>query len=589
MPKEWKIIFLIYADFFEGETQNVYTGPNIERELRALFADLRNTPTDDCCAVYAVLNSIKYEKTDNPGTQKKDKTIIYKVKNGSAGQPNDITQLATIHFDNSLQRKESLSSILNLIDNYEPSEKNFIITWDHGSVFGINKEEERPEIITILRSVNIDDIIKGRSEHEDNPAVNLFRHNREVFSIKQSQLNDFAFILNNQGFYNYLAADDKLELSLSEKFKEEVLAEFLKTNNGSIKNKVQENAINKDLPNGISNTIKLNNIKELLKNSVIQTEGEKLIIIHEPLGDIKINTPFQLNKEHFIRILDNQEPSFAIDFNYKLEILTNQELADAIEAGLKNKKADVLLMMNCNMMNIHTMGTLQGKVNFLIAPESGIDEPGYNYCAILKSITTETDPQTVANTCITTFNVDSGCGHSSCIYHRNTYLNQNASISLFAGDLRNGQLNSAIELINNFGKNLISKIVNEPDILSFQNLVKQNVESFVLHSKKGAELHLFDIDDCLSVLIEKINAFETLKEIIKNDLIKFQEELRNKRDIVINELQPGQKKFSPFAIFFPTDEVGTMSSLGPFIKDVQEKESQDRLSGWLGFLRHFFS
>jgi hypothetical protein len=73
------------------------------------------------------------------------------------------------------------------------------------------------------------------------------------------------------------------------------------------------------------------------------------------------------------------------------EMLTNEELGGAIEAGFKRPgeskgKVDVLLMMNCLMMNVHACYALRESVQYLVAPQGGIDEPGYNYKAVLNRI-----------------------------------------------------------------------------------------------------------------------------------------------------------------------------------------------------------
>ena len=143
MKIEWKIIFLIYADFFEPDTEKIRSEAKIQRELRALFSDIKNTPMNDGCEIYTVINSIRYKDKE-----KSNQTFIYKSVKNQAGTPNEFFKIVTLSLDHSLQRKESLSSILKLIDDLAPSEKVFLITWDHGSVFGINKEEKTPNFVT---------------------------------------------------------------------------------------------------------------------------------------------------------------------------------------------------------------------------------------------------------------------------------------------------------------------------------------------------------------------------------------------------------------------------------------------------------
>ncbi|HEX6169741.1 MAG TPA: clostripain-related cysteine peptidase, partial [Chitinophagaceae bacterium] len=73
------------------------------------------------------------------------------------------------------------------------------------------------------------------------------------------------------------------------------------------------------------------------------------------------------------------------------DILTSDELADAIQSGFNGKKIDILIMMNCYMQNIHTQYSLQKSVELLIAPESIISMPGYDYRAILSGIINNPD------------------------------------------------------------------------------------------------------------------------------------------------------------------------------------------------------
>jgi GTPase SAR1 family protein len=71
------------------------------------------------------------------------------------------------------------------------------------------------------------------------------------------------------------------------------------------------------------------------------------------------------------------------------EILTNEELAQAIALGFSNK-VDVLVMMNCCMMNVNTIYALykRSAVNYMIAPQSEINFPSYNYRHILREMYT---------------------------------------------------------------------------------------------------------------------------------------------------------------------------------------------------------
>ncbi len=68
------------------------------------------------------------------------------------------------------------------------------------------------------------------------------------------------------------------------------------------------------------------------------------------------------------------------------EILKNDELSSVFTQWLGEKKVSVLLMMNCWMMNLHTMYSLHKTVDCLVAPQGGISSPGYNYPDIIRFI-----------------------------------------------------------------------------------------------------------------------------------------------------------------------------------------------------------
>lgn len=72
----------------------------------------------------------------------------------------------------------------------------------------------------------------------------------------------------------------------------------------------------------------------------------------------------------------------------------------------KDKKVGVLLMMNCWMMNLHTMYSLRETVKCLVAPQGDIGTPGYNYKDILKYLFNRNNlfktPEKLAIKCVTT-------------------------------------------------------------------------------------------------------------------------------------------------------------------------------------------
>jgi len=70
----------------------------------------------------------------------------------------------------------------------------------------------------------------------------------------------------------------------------------------------------------------------------------------------------------------------------KLDILSNRELAEALAEIFTDRKLDILVMYNCLMQNIFTQYEFRKSVDFLVAPESGISYPGYNWIGTFKKI-----------------------------------------------------------------------------------------------------------------------------------------------------------------------------------------------------------
>lgn len=68
------------------------------------------------------------------------------------------------------------------------------------------------------------------------------------------------------------------------------------------------------------------------------------------------------------------------------EILTNDELADAILIGLDNRKADLVVMHNCNMQTIMTQFAIKRASRYLVAPLTTFAYPGYNFDFALNKV-----------------------------------------------------------------------------------------------------------------------------------------------------------------------------------------------------------
>ncbi len=82
-----------------------------------------------------------------------------------------------------------------------------------------------------------------------------------------------------------------------------------------------------------------------------------------------------------------------------LTVLTVKEINDAFLAIFETKPVDIMVLDNCLMQNIFTQFELSEKVNYLVAAESGISFPGFNYKVIIEKLSAsiDMDPEALAN------------------------------------------------------------------------------------------------------------------------------------------------------------------------------------------------
>lgn len=69
-----------------------------------------------------------------------------------------------------------------------------------------------------------------------------------------------------------------------------------------------------------------------------------------------------------------------------LTVLTVTEINEVFSSLLLSKPVDIFVFDNCLMQNIFTQFELSDKVDFLVAAQSGISYPGFNYAGIIKKI-----------------------------------------------------------------------------------------------------------------------------------------------------------------------------------------------------------
>ena len=356
---KWVIIFLIYADFIKSDTpESPQFDTAYAKELDKLLERLYKTKFDKSnIKIYIIYGSLNYKKTSDDSEAQKLHSDVHIFQLQSKIYGNNMVHLKIIENGEipersendlgtfSLQRKKSLKKTFNYIKGLNKGDnkvKYILNTWDHGSVFGIFKSEIHIRVV------------RGFPEITKEEYPNLF------FLIKKIP---------------------RLNANIPPLDKSVVVFE-------------KDNFLNKI---NLGNIISIDKFKELIHNKILVFET------NDSGEMIKLNHPNLLKKfdseEEFINWLEILEyfpisadkTSFLnamLSFNIQpagiLEILTNEELSGAIEESFG--KIELISMMNCWMMNLHSLYAFRNCVEYLIAPQGGISEPGYDYKSIIELI-----------------------------------------------------------------------------------------------------------------------------------------------------------------------------------------------------------
>ncbi|GAA4321311.1 hypothetical protein GCM10023149_21110 [Mucilaginibacter gynuensis] len=147
--KKWLIIFLIYADFTTNNDPDQVE--KLKVTLNNMLGDIITTPVNaGRTRILVVMNSIKFV-FDNAQTAINDKSAFYTIGICKDVTQNCITKCDIIDnftcykTDNSdghvLQKSHQLTKIFTERTALQDDEEVFLITWDHGSAFGIFRDE----------------------------------------------------------------------------------------------------------------------------------------------------------------------------------------------------------------------------------------------------------------------------------------------------------------------------------------------------------------------------------------------------------------------------------------------------------------
>jgi hypothetical protein len=165
----WNIIFLIYAELVDDATAPTTTSEigNVKAELKKLETDLLTVQSSDNFNLFTIKNPVQI-KDD---VIISDTTSISRMVSTAEGQ-NSFELLKELSIQDFIQKGEEIRNAFQYIDENYPAGKTLLITWDHGSVFGIFKKVLRDKIEDISFSklyevLSTEQSIKNKFTGED--------------------------------------------------------------------------------------------------------------------------------------------------------------------------------------------------------------------------------------------------------------------------------------------------------------------------------------------------------------------------------------------------------------------------------------
>jgi len=303
---EWLIIVLIYnhryLDLFDAGGENYFS---MECQKRHLLQVFENIGFDKNYKVVLVENRLNF--VDEENLIKVEEVINIFDKTQDALETVLQNKLATQAFTD----PKKLDKILSQILSEYPAHNHAIVTFGHGSIFGINMVVAP----TSLQPVKSKNITKFDCEQNDDASTHAFKR---TIPVEELDINKF-FEGDHVFKQNFMAKNKPVAFKYNDK-----------------------------------------------KDEIITAINQKVI-------------------------------------------LTNKELAACIEKTLPNKKLDVLVMYNCLMQNLFAQYDLRDRVDFLVAPVSGISHPGYNYDQIfskLKQLNSPASSEQMADLFVSSINED---------------------------------------------------------------------------------------------------------------------------------------------------------------------------------------
>lgn len=564
---KWVVIFLIYADFIKNQNSTTVDFETAyATELDALIKDITelnfNDTNTDIFVIYGSLNFIKSTTTQPALTSTVHLFEVKKATGNNVIKYWDKVENEVIKDPSperkgrfSLQRSEELALALGKISSRysdKPDTRFILNCWDHGSVFGIFKAEKHPLMVQ-----SFPDITEAM-------FPNLFRLIDQIPGInkipaapppEKADLKKITMVIDNVVYSTYTTPAK--QFALEELFQK---GDFEITHD-------------KELHFILPNT---------------HFDEKKF---HKKFGTLDIN---EIADPETKEAALNDLNGFAVTPEGILEILTNEELARAITKAFKDpfEKLDLLVMMNCWMMNLHTIYALRESVHYFIAPQGGISSPGYDYKKVVEFLGSNFETLDAAKKYI-----DSCYDFSAS--PRKDIIPEIESWGVLLAKIDKTAIEGLVLFVNEFFNSLFTEISKGADVnLAVKHFILYYAKTCFVFSQKS---RYYQID-----LLNLIRIFRQYNQDIKNNRIlrQFRTGLESEfekalKQIIIYDFEKVKNVYakyinvqdSPFlgvniyppngaSLYFPFEANGQSAEHRLFLLQDEEKKLCDEIATW---------
>lgn len=218
-----------------------------------------------------------------------------------------------------------------------------------------------------------------------------------------------------------------------------------------------------------------NSLQLYFKNTVLKNYSAKRYVLftwdHGSAFGIFVENSQTENEDHINGVVIKKQD--------RLNVLTMEELRNALLWAFGKKKIDVLIMMNCYMQFVDTGYGLRKSVKYLVAPETAMAYNGYNYGFILQLLNSNPGLRSkkLAKKAVSSF-------PSKLYLNREAGILRRKSTALYAVDLKYYEL--LAKLIDKLSTILISSL---PDL--YTPLMKARNLSYLDSSRNLVDFFAF--------------------------------------------------------------------------------------------------